>query len=200
MAYALNVGDRVIITNTLRYAEIGHRCTGTVHNTHYDNVAVRVDYVDNPRSSYNCFYFKKKDLQPLEAKEKIYMEGNYRIAHIKFVEGHNTDKTYRYACYDNDICEGDMCVVMSENHGMGIARVDYFSEKTEEKLTREIICKCDFNHYWNRLATRTKKRDLEKKMQCRAAELQKLTLFQLLAEKDPSMQELLNEYQSMEEF
>ena len=126
------------------------------------------------------------------------MEGNYRITQINFLEGNNTSTKYPYACYDNSIEAGDICVVMSEHHGLGIAKVAEIGPKTDEKITREIVCKCDFGAYNVRVTNRKRKAELMKQMHARAAEMQQIALFQMLADKDQSMQDLLNEYQQLE--
>lgn len=128
------------------------------------------------------------------------MEGNYRIAQVSFLEGYNTNKVYPYACYDLSMTAGDICVVKTESHGLGIAKIIEIGGKTDEKITREIICKCDFSDYNNREANRKRRAELLKLMHTRAAELQELALFQMLAKEDAGMQSILGEYNSLEVF
>ena len=196
--------DRVRIKHS-KYANVPAGSTGTVYSIYSFTFAVLIDGVDNPRSAYNCFYFTTKQLEHLyeTIKEEtnmneVKMEGNYRIALVRFLDGTNTDREYEYACYDYTIEENDCCVVMSAHHGMGIAQVVKLMPKDDRKLTREIICKADFTDYNIRCDKRKAKAELEKKMKKRAAELQELSLYKMLAEHDPSMRELLSEYESVE--
>jgi ribosomal protein L24 len=191
-------GDRVVIVRGGTYKDIRQGATGTVFSAYNGNIGVVIDGINNPRSSYNCFYFTTRCIKHIDEKETNIMEGNYRIAQIKFLEGNNTDKTYHYACYDPSVYVDDICVVMSEHHGLGIARVVALGPKTDEKITREIVCKCDFSDYERRVATRKRKAELLKLMHNRAAELQEIALFQMLADKDASMQSILSEYQALE--
>ena len=196
----MKYGDRVEILhshykvpNTL----VGR--TGVVKSVYTGNVAVKVDGLDNPRSGYGYFYFKEKQLKKLKedskemSNEKV-MEGNYRIADVRFIDGNN-DKTYKYACYDSNIVVGDICVVKSANHGFGIAEVINFEPKTEERITREIVCVADFGEYYAREFARKRKKELRQKMANRAAQLQEIAMYAILAKEDSEMQTLLSEFE-----
>lgn len=196
--------DRVRIKHS-KYKEVPAGATGTVYSIYSLTIAVRIDGVDNPRSSYNCFYYTTGHIEHLYETNKeetemneTKMDGNYRIALVKFLEGTNTDREYEYACYDDSVLIGDVCVVMSAHHGIGVAQVTNMLVKDDRKITREIICKADFTAYKNRCNTRKLRAELEKKMKQRAAELQELSLYRMLAEHDPSMKGLLEEYESTE--
>lgn len=196
MSYAR--GDRVVVIRGGTYKEVPQGATGTVRSEYNGNIAVVIDGIINPRSSYNCFYFTTRCIKHINEKESKIMEGNYRIAQISFLEGNNTDKKYPYACYDDSIEIGDICVVASEHHGLGIAKVIDIGPKTDEKITREIICKCDFGAYNARVANRKRRAELIKQMHNRAAELQEVALFKMMAENDDGMKSLLNEFNAME--
>lgn len=191
-------GDKIIIVRGGTYKEVPQGSTGVVVNDYLGSVAVIIDGINNPRSSRNCFYFKSRCIRHINEKETIIMEGNYRIAQIKFLEGSNTDKTYPYACYDLSMTAGDICVVKSENHGLGIARVIEIGPKTDEKITREIVCKCDFSDYRKREAVRKRKAELVQMMHSRAEELREIALFKALAANDEGMAAMLNEYSELE--
>lgn len=205
MSYKFDVNEQVVVKHT-KYKEVPIGAVGTVFKYYNQQVCVCFTQIRNPRSSYNCFYFEQRDLEHVDPlnntenkKESKIMEGNYRIAQVSFLEGNNTDKMYPYACYDPSIYVDDICVVKSEHHGLGIAKVMALGPKTDEKITREIVCKCDFSAYENRVATRKRTAELLKQMHTRAAELQEIALYQMLAEKDPAMQSILNEYNALRE-
>ena len=192
-------GDRVRIKHK-KYTNVPVGATGTIRNRYSFSYAIVIDGIDNPRSDYNCFYFTERQIESLHEtiKEEKTMEGNYRIALVRFLEGTNTDREYEYACYDYTIEENDCCVVMSAHHGIGVAQVVKLMPKDDRKLTREIICKADFTDYNIRCDKRKAKAELEKKMKKRATELTELSLYKMLAEHDPSMRELLSEYEAVE--
>lgn len=192
-------GDRVLITHNSNkyknYALLG--CIGTVRCAYTNNIAVEVDDCSNKNSSYGCFYFNASQLKKLKKGDEKIMEGNYMIAEVQFLEGSNTERTYRYALYDFNIGIGDICVVKSAHHGLGIARVKSISAKTDEEITREIICKADFSDYEARVAIRKRKDELKRKMADRAAKLQELALYKMMAAEDADMAELMREFDGL---
>ena len=192
-------GDLVVVVRHSRYRNIPIGAVGVVYNAcpmYENNIAVKLDSFHNGRSGYDCFYFKANEIELYKGETKT-MEGNYSIATIKFMDGANTDKTYRYALYDTGIGIGDICVVKSAHHGLGIARVVDIEPKTEEKITREIICKCDFSAYEDREAKRQRKEELKKKMAARAAQLQEIALYKMMADNDTSMSDMLREFEGL---
>lgn len=199
-------GDKVeILHSHYKFCNTLVGRTGTIISTYggtYGNIAVKVDGLENPRSGYGYFYFAEKQLKKLKEDSKMsttkIMEGNYRIASVKFVDGNNTDKTYRYACYDDRIVKGDMVVVKSAHHGFGVAQITDIEDKTEEQIIREIVCKADFSDYYIRERNRARKAELKKKMAARAAQLQEIALYAMLAKEDFDMKELLSEYEGLD--
>ena len=197
------VGDRVeIVRKPSKYKAIPVGVTGTVRSVYSpSSIRVHLDGYDNYTSKYGDYYFDTKELKYInnesnnEGRTTI-MTGNYRVANVQFIEGNNTDCKYRYACYDPSIVEGDICVVKSAHHGLGIAKVAGFVDTTEE-LTREIVCKCDFSDYNKRVENRKRMAELKDMMNARAKQLQDIALFQMLSEKDSDMASMLAEYQKL---
>lgn len=199
----LNIGDHVVVKQSGGYKEVPVGATGRVKSYYMEKYGVVLDGIDNPRSAYNCFYFKAKHLESLDRKEQKamkprVMEGNYRVVGVKFLD--NTNGTiYPYACYDQSVEVGDICVVKSAHHGFGIAEVVEHNILTKADITREIVCKCDFSEYHRREATRKRMDELKELMQKRADALQELVLFEMLAKNDPAMTSMLNEYNTLKE-
>ena len=187
-------GDKIRVVRS-PYVEVPEGATGEVLSYFTGKYAVYIDGIHNPRSQYGCFYFKAKDIQ--ELRGGTIMDGNYRIAMVKFLDGADTDKTWPYACYDDSITVDDNVVVMSAHHGIGVGQVVLIRPKDDEKIIREVICKADFSEYNARLTTRKVRAELESKMKQRAAELQELSLYKMLADHDPAMKELLNQYEGL---
>lgn len=170
---------------------------GTVRSQYDQQVTVMIDGKTNKRSGYGCFYFHASMLEEVKGEKKV-MEGNYSTANIKFLEGSNTDRTYRYALYDSTISIGDICVVKSAHHGFGIAKIVDILPKNGDEITREIVCKADFRDYEAREAGRKRRAELMKLMHERAAKLQETALFAMLAKEDTEMQQLLGEFNGIE--
>lgn len=204
----LKVGDRVRIkvshysvpNLTGRLGTIDH----IYENPMYERkVAVLVDGVENRASAKGYFYFNKRELEKVTEGEDYmnttkHMDGDFRVALVRFeFDGTNADKTYKYACYDNDIKVEDICVVKSANHGFGLARIVDFEPKTDEPITREIVCVTDFTAFYLREATRAQREKLMTKMAERAEQLKEISLYETLAKADPEMAEMLNIYKQL---
>ena len=126
---------------------------------------------------------------------------NYlNIAKIKFIDSpYSGTKTYDYANFDPELTVGDICVVKSANHGLGIAKVEEIVDRNDITTQREIVAKVDTSAYDERVANRTKSVELKAKMQERVRQLQDIALYKIMAENDPTMSELLKEYQAITE-
>lgn len=187
-------GDVVEVVDANKYKEVHVGAIGTVRSTYEGRVTVVFSNIHNPRSSYDCFYFNANQLK-YYGGEKI-MEGNYRIANVTFLD-EKSNKTYRYAVYDETIADGDICVVKTAHHGMAVAQIMSIEDKTDEKIIREVVCKCDFTAYWSREAKRQRKDELKRKMAARAAQLQEIALYQMMAESDGDMSAMLKEFSTL---
>ena len=197
------IGDRVKVTYH-KYNAVPVGAKGTVKKIYGNNISVEIDNMYNTSSQYGYFYFEDDLLELLNegsnnnmnTTSQTAMTGNFRTAEVQFLEGRNTNTRYLYACYDAGIVVDDICVVKTLNHGFGIAKVAGFVE-TNEKIYREIICRADFSAYDQRVANRKRMSELLDLMQSRAADIQQLGLFKLLAKEDASMQSLLSEFEQL---
>lgn len=194
---AVNNGDRVMVKSS-KYREVKRGCIGTVMSVYLSNIAVRLDDLTNNGSQYGYYYFNPNQIEKLTyERTKTTMDGNYRIALVKFIEGTNTDKAYEYALYDNDINVNDNVVVKSAHHGLGIGTIVGFAENVGQDVTREIICKADFAAYNARLDARKRRDELRTSMAKRAAQMQEIAVYKVLAEADPDMAAMLKEYMEL---
>lgn len=194
MDMQFRAGDRVEVISD-KYNGRTAGLTGSVRCANASYIAVVIDGETNTRSEYGCFYYKHNQLKQLEGG--TIMEGNYRIAKVQFIEGHSLELKYNYACYDDSIVEGDICVVKSANHGFGLARVVDFAPKTGEAITREIVCKADFTAYDERVRQRKRIAELMSEMKKRTVDMSELLLYRQFAAFDPTMAELLKEYETL---
>lgn len=198
----IKIGDRVRVKKSSYQRADLRGYVGTVRNNYQGNVAVQLDEVHNEYSRLDCFYFKEKYLEKITEGETVMnnkiMDGDFRVALVRFeFDGTNADKTYKYACYDKDIYVDDICVVKSANHGFGIARVVGLEPKTDEPITREIVCKADFTAFYTREAMRVQREKLMTKMAERAEQLKEISLYETLAKADPEMAEMLKTYKTL---
>lgn len=206
MDWIFSPGDRVIVKRTpLKYTDLNGKI-GTVRSTYYNDVSVALDDVKNDRTKLGTFYFSDTMLEPChpdaqKEKEEIPMLKNYRVAGIKFQDGYNTDKTYPYALYDENIAIGDLVVVMTGHHGMSIAEVCSIGDFDKDAVScgREIICKVDLTAYQERKARAKKLADLKKEMDAKVKALQEVALYELMAEKDPELKGMLEAFKALEQ-
>ena len=209
MKTTFEVGDRVELKATGKYSKLTIGLSGEVFSVYSDSIAVKVDGMYNKSSKYGAYYFHAKELEHAHTsveetrKESKIMEGKYLIADACYVsindDGSPKENTnvFEFALYDTTITEGDFCVAKSKTHAFDIVRILGLREKSDEAITREIVCKIDFSAYAKRLDDRKRRDELRKAMAKKAAQLQEIAMYQMLAESDPVMAALLKEYKEL---
>lgn len=175
-----------------------------------DSIAVDLDFKANPNSGRGYYYFKYSELEVLntentetataEEKGETTMQNltNYvNVAKVHFLNDTTAFRTIECANYCTELIVGDLCVVKTANHGMGLAEVDEISTRPEKELTREVVARVDTSDYDTRVEQRKQLAELKTKMQERAKKLQDIALFSMLAKEDPEMAQLLQQYQGL---
>ena len=196
------VGDRVRIKNDylVTYGKIG-----TVVGLNECVDSIKYNVVLDEKTTDFCY--NETSLELLCRSGLIYGErnennmntkvtGNYDIAAVKFLQGSNTTKGYSFALFDSTICEGDI-VLCDTTYGYQVAKVDRIFHKDDYDgvdVTKEVICKLDFSDFEQRKERRRLKEELKKKMDEELKRTQELLLYQTIAEKNPEMKALLDEY------
>lgn len=205
---SFGVGARVKVVRNRKYPKEQLKdLIGTVRTDSGFNVSVVFDDVKNARSSYGAFYFKAVDLVAVDEFDNENMEEknmnvvtNYlNVAKVRFINGRNAD-IYEYANFEHDLEEGDLCVVKTANHGLGLAKVVAIEWRNDLETCREVVAKVDTANFNMRVDLRNKADELKAKMEARAKQLQDIALYQMLAKDDPEMAEMLNEYQVLPKF
>lgn len=202
-------GTRVRVKNPYRYrTEQLYGLIGTVATNSGTNIGVNLDTVKNPRSSYGRYYFKPSDLEIVNETNKNMEENTdmsnepkitnyYNAVKIQYLDS-NTPNNCVYANFISDIKVGDMCVIKSAHHGFGLAIVVEVIDRNDFEIpVREVVTIVDTRDYDERVATRNKASELLNNMKERAKKLQDIALYQMLAENDPEMAELLKEYKGL---
>lgn len=141
--------------------------------------------------------------------KKYILSDLYGLAKVSFLEGNNTDKMYDYLLFDKSITVGSTVVVSSAHHGMGIAVVrDITTDKDiidehfcMDTLNREIICEVNMSDYYNRVENRktmqkneAKRKRLMAEMDEKLAASKDLIFYEKMAENNPEIRELLEQY------
>lgn len=168
---------------------------GVVGNSGYSGCYVRLE-----NGSY--LYYQNKNLESYKEsleEEKMSITGDFKVAKVKFLEGSNTTTAYEYALFD-DYAVGTYVVVKSAHHGFGVAKIVEIISKeqaTTKKFEREIVTAFDMETYETRKKNRAKIQELNNRMDKRFQELNKLALFEMMAEKDPELKNMLEEYKCL---
>ena len=179
---------------------------GTVER---EKAGVRLDLEENPASGYGLFWFQQDELEVIEdecikEENKMAINGNYKVAVVKYVDGFNTNKEYNFALFPEDEMayknnpDATHFLVKDSNgyHVVVPVKVVDKNESTHA-VTQEIICAVNFGNYDKRVADRAKKKKLKAEMDALVKQNQELVVFQMLAEKNPEMAELLKEYKAL---
>lgn len=173
---------------------------GVVKNSSSNNVGVELFGKRNNASSYGWFWFSPSDLIIIKDKEcESMITGNFKVAVVHFLDGTNSSSGYEYALFDNFEI-GDVCVVKSANHGFGVARIVNIIDRadaTTKNFEREVVDRFYMSNYENRIENRAKAKKLKAEMDEKMKELQDIALYQMMAEKFPELQAMLDEYQSL---
>ena len=187
-------GDRVQVSNSK--LKTNGRC-GTICGQ-FGKYSHYVCLADGVRLCY-----KDINLKLVNNKEKendtMAIIGNFKVAKVKFLSGTNTNTEYEYAMFD-DFQVGEVVVVASANHGLGIAKISAIIPREEavtKKFEREIVCAVNMNEYEQRKKNRARLQELANQMDQRVHELNKLAIFEMMAEKDDSLKFMLEEYKGL---
>lgn len=193
-----NTNDRVRVNNI---SLMTHGMCGTIINTY--NLSRNCDVrLDNGKTIYYSSTNLAKVDKNTENKEndKMYITGNFKVAKVKFLNGTNTGTEYEYAMFDDCCKVGDVVAVQSAHHGMGIAKVTAIIDKdqaTTKRFEREIIAPIYMDAYEQRKKDRVRLKELDNKMKKKADEINKLAVFEMLAEKDEDLKSMLEEYKNL---
>lgn len=205
----LKSGMRVRVIRQHKYKTI--KLVGKVGTVKYGDgieVTVDIDDIKNPYAGSGHFYFKPSELEVIgncdnNMEENVDMSNTPMITNyvnavkIQYLD-RNTPNNCVYANFISNIKVGDMCVIKSAHHGFGLAIVVEVIDRNDFEISsREVVTIVDTRDYDERVATRKKATELLATMQERAKKLQDIALYQMLAENDPEMAELLKEYKGL---
>lgn len=124
------------------------------------------------------------------------MLDGYSIARVKDFE---KGTEHNYALYEKSVA-ADAIVVVSVNGVYGIGKVVAVWEASEDCKphgNREVVCKIDDSAYKDRKQREKEMRQLKAEMDKRVESLQAVALYELMAEKDPSLREMLEKFKNL---
>lgn len=128
----------------------------------------------------------------------------YRVAEVIFLKNGHLDsscKVYSFALFDNDIVEGDY-VAVETVYGICLGQVRSIVEKENYNgfpVEKEVICKLNTEAYESRKVKRNNRENLLKQMRNLACQSKEIAMFEALAEVDPQMRKLLEEFKKNED-
>lgn len=213
--FHFRVGDRVKVVRGSKYRGGLIGLTGTVkcvYGSAYSDVAVTIDGRINKYSTSGYFYVSRFALELIEEDNtmpentnnynaELPMPEGYTRVEVKFLSGSNKDVPYTYALYDPIpiLREGDLLVVRTAHHGYALAK--FVRCKTEPDDTpihwRTVIAKVDLTNHLARVDRAKEVVELKKKMDEKVHTLQQLAVYELLAEKDADLANLLSDYKRL---
>lgn len=207
-----NIGDHVLILGSDKGCPYDKTTgmIGIVEKGGSSSVGVRLNGMNNKSSGYGVFWYKYYELKltdeciTIKREEENNMSliesGATSVIRVRFVEGYNTDKKYNFLCYD-EVKVGDF--VVADSNGTGtFAKVEEVVTIEDAiainmQATKEIMCVCDFSEYNKRKEVKEKKAELKKQMDKRIKELQTSQIYEMFAEKDDTLKELLEQYKGI---
>lgn len=171
---------------------------------------VRFEKLRNPLSSQGLFWFEARSLDHQSKNilktesEEIPMFQNYIVAKVQFLD--NPVPVYSYALYDPNIVAGDTVVVRTGSHGFALAKIHEIVEsgvegfeEAKKQVTkgRQVVCKVDFSAYNARQEALKRASELQRSMDAVLREAQTMAIYEMFAEKNPSLKAMLDEFKSL---
>ena len=202
-----NSGDRVIIVyNDKDYRGKYTGEHGVVKKTFVRHTecfyGVKLDNRSNIQRELGLYWFSIRSIKSENENERedIPMFKNYTNVEVAFLD--NPSTTYSYACFDSNISVDDIVVVKTGHHGFSLAKVVLIPNEEDMREVhhdREVVCRVDFSKFNARVEARKRATELKREMEKHMREAQELALYEMLAEKDPTLKTMLEEYKALME-
>ena len=197
---------RVISTKKKKYKEtIGKLGTvvGVMENSKLHRV--HIDGLENSASMYGDWWFEPDELEVLECMEENEMStGRNDVRDIKDYKTvelvSNTYINIRASIHKDLICEGlvgKKVAVTDYNNGEPIMYDVAAIVETTQLHKFEVVALIDMEKFKAIRAREQEKADLMKQMKARIAQLQEEQIFELFAEKDNTLAELLAKFKGV---
>lgn len=171
---------------------------------------VRFESLHNPMSQKGLFWFEARSLDHQSnnilkiESEEIPMFENFIVAKVQFLD--NPVPVYSFALYDTNIVAGDTVVVQTGSHGFALAKIheviesgfeNFAEEKAKVTKGRQVVCKVDFSAYNARQEALRRANELKRSMDAVLREQQTMAIYEMFAEKSPSLKAMLDEFKTL---
>lgn len=113
----------------------------------------------------------------------------------------NTGKVYYFKAYDA-LCVNDV-VVVDTQYGYQLATVvevePEVSASGAKKITKSVVCRVDFSGFNARMEKTEKAKRIKEQMDARIEKLKENAFYEMMAEKDPELKAMLDEFNALQE-
>lgn len=199
MKSVIKSGDNVVILSRGNSSYAGRfvgEC-GVVQRVSSCSYGILLDNYTNPSSGYGVYWFKSNEIKLVNGEEDISMN-EAKCVKISFMNEVRNKCTHNFAVYEEEIARGDYVVVKTRHHGLSVGVVDEVIESGVVENGREVVCKFDISAYSQRKEKRERIAELEKRMSRRFDELQKIAVYEMMAQTDEQMKTMLDELKSLQ--
>lgn len=202
-----HIGDRVHITPGARDGDHSYHgkyvgCNGEVvrmsdvfMSADADQsvtIGVFIDGQPNPRSQYGCYWFRPDELINMEESKMLLLKP-YKMAKVD-IEGFGDQYV---AHYEESLEEGNGVVIVSDGrYRCGVVVSADITNKSFDP-TWQVVCKIDDDAYLDRCNRAERADQIKKELSRAAKEYHEIALFEMMAEKSPTIAELLKEYKEI---
>jgi outer membrane murein-binding lipoprotein Lpp len=123
---------------------------------------------------------------------------NFTVVGVKFPLG---DKEYAFACYEDNLSIGDVVVVRKSDGNLALTEVASIGLLDKSRVLNgcEVVAKVDLTASEARYAKAKEIADLKKDMDEKVAALQAVALYEMMAEKDPALKAMLEQFKKLTE-
>lgn len=122
---------------------------------------------------------------------------NFTVVGVKYPSP--LSKEYAFASYENDLNIGDTVVVRNSDGNLALTKVASIGLLDKDKVLNgcEVVDKIDLTASEARYAKAKEIADLKKEMDEKVAALQATALYELMAEKDPALKAMLEQFKEL---
>lgn len=195
-------GTRVRILDKYEYNGRFYGMTGVVVHSSGSpyfggtKIAVQVDGIDNKRSKYNGYWFAAVRCKRID-EEPVTLPGRYVTVHVKELNKGPDAPSIECARFDEDSdIQKDSIAVMLDSNIMSLVCVTQVTDEICQPIPagRQLIAKANFDAYNLRKDIETRSRVLELKIGERIKTIMEHDIYDIIAEQDPAMKQMLEEY------
>ena len=191
----IKIGDKVTTHDGKKYGRVIEMWYGIIDE------CIKVEFVAQDGFSY---VYRADELERImeEEEQMAKLTGYKQVAEIIQI-----GKSYYYAIYDDGrkYCPGDKVIVSGAANGIIQTIEKIIDPETavnrmgNKNITAEVIAYVDTSAYEERVAKRKEAEELKKKMDQVIKQMEENNKYEMYAEKNPELKEMLNAYKELVE-